>query len=305
MRLKIATSQFPVGSDIYRNLHHISAQIKTAKNNGAAVIHFPEGGLSGYAGVDFSSFENYPWNVLKKATLEIMGLARKLKIWVILGSSHPLTGKNKPHNSLYIMDDTGKILDRYDKRFCAGNPKGDVEELEYFSPGNHFSIFSINGIRCATLICHEYRYPELYREYKKRNVQLIFHSFHAANMDPIRQKNMEDQVGEKFHPFNPGKTLPEITMPSTMIAYAGNNYLWISCSNSSARESCWGSMVVRPDGVIQGRLRKNTNAILITDIDTDVEYYDSSVAWRDRAMNGIYHSGDEVSDQRSENRLDL
>lgn len=305
MRLKIATSQFPVGSDIYRNMHHISAQMKTAKNKGAAVVHFPEGSLSGYAGVDFDSFANYPWKVLKKTTLEIMGLARKLEIWVILGSSHPLTGKNKPHNSLYIIDDTGEIVDRYDKRFCAGNPEGDPEELEHFSPGSHFSIFSIRGIRCGTLICHEYRYPELYREYKKLNVQLIFHSFHAANMDPVRQKKMEDQVGEKYHPFNPGKTLPEITMPATMISYAGNNYLWISCSNSSAGESCWGSMIVRPDGVIHGRLNKNTDEILITEIDTNREYYDSSVAWRERAMNGIYHSGDMVNDQRSENRIEL
>ncbi len=302
MILIIATSQFPVSSDINRNKEYIAEQMKAAKENEAALIHFPEGGLSGYAGVDFESFENYPWNELKKATLEIMDLAHNLKLWVILGSAHPLTGKNKPHNSLYIIEDNGKILDRYDKMFCAGNPSGDIEELEHFSPGNHFCTFSINEIRCGTLICHEYRYPELYREYKKQNVQLIFHSFHAANMDPVRQRAMEDQVGEKYHRFNPGKTLPEITMPATMISYAGNNYLWISSSNSSARESCWGSMVVRPDGVINGRLEKNTNEILVTEIDTEAEYYDSTAAWRDRAMKGIYHSGEQVTDQRSENR---
>lgn len=302
MILKIATSQFPVSSDINSNLNHITGQMKTAKNKEAVVIHFPEGSLSGYAGVDFLSFENYPWGELKNATLEILELAAQLKIWVILGSSHPLTGKNKPHNSLYIIDDNGKIVDRYDKRFCAGNPEGDPEELEHFSPGNHLSTFSIRGIHCGTLICHEYRYPELYREYKKQNVHLIFHSFHAAHMDPVRRRKMEDQVGQKYHPFNPGKTLPEITMPATMISYAANNYLWISCSNSSAGESCWGSMSVRPDGVIHGRLEKNTNEILLTEINMKDKYYDSSAAWRERAMNGIYHSGEQVIDPRSENR---
>jgi predicted amidohydrolase len=305
MKIKIATSQFAVSADIFSNKNYIATQMIEAKHNGAAVIHFPEGSLSGYAGIDFITFDHYPWNKLKLATLELMELAGKLKIWVILGSSHPLTGINKPHNCLYIIDDNGTIRDRYDKRFCAGNPSGDIEELAYFSPGNHFCVFSIGGIRCGTLICHEYRYPEMYREYVKQNVQLLFHSFHAANMDPVRQKEMEDQIGEKYFPFNPGKTLPEITMPSSMISYAANNYLWISCSNSSAMESCWGGFVVRPDGVIHGRLRKNSNEFLITEIDTDVMYYDSTSAWRERAMNGIYYSAELVSDPRSDNRSAL
>jgi len=305
MKLKIATGQFGVSSDIGNNLNHIREQIIEAKNKEADVIHFPECSLSGYAGVDFGTFENYPWKELKNATLEIMKLAGKLKIWILLGSSHPLTGKNKPHNSIYIIDDTGGILDRYDKRFCAGNPAGDIEELAHFSPGNHFSIFSIKGIRCGVLICHEYRYPELYREYKRQQVQLIFHSFHAANMNPFRKQFMEKQVGERYHAMNPGKTLPEITMPSSMISYAGNNYLWISGSNSSAKESCWGSLMVRPDGVVVGRLGKNKNEILVTEIDTDKNYYDSTAAWRERAMMGIYHSGEIMIDPRSENRRNL
>ncbi|MEZ4606679.1 MAG: hypothetical protein R2865_07755 [Deinococcales bacterium] len=32
----------------------------------------------------------------------------------------------------------------------------------------YFSVFDIRGFCCGALICHDYRYPELYREYKRR-----------------------------------------------------------------------------------------------------------------------------------------
>jgi predicted amidohydrolase len=47
-------------------------------------------------------------------------------------------------------------------------------------PGSHFATFVINGVRCGAQICHDYRYPELYRQYQRRGVQLMFQPFHAA-----------------------------------------------------------------------------------------------------------------------------
>jgi predicted amidohydrolase len=304
MKLKIATSQFSVSSKIEDNKKRILAQVDEAKNLGVDLIHFPEGSLSGYAGVDFEAFVGFNWDELKTATNEIIKKAKEAGIWIVLGSAHRLEN-HKPHNSLYIIDNTGNIVDRYDKMFCAGTKQEDTEDLLHFSPGDHFSIFSVNGIKCGVLICHEYRYPELYREYKKKDVEIIFHSYHAGNMKPTRQTNMENEVGEAFFAINTGRTIPEITMPSTMVSYAANNYMWISCSNTSARESCWASMIVRPDGVVVGRLDKNLDGIIITEIDTKKQYYDSTRYWRNRAMEGIFHSGNLVDDNRSKNRTEL
>ena len=133
----------------------------------------------------------------------------------------------------------------------------------------------------------------------------MFHSYHAGNMNTERQKMMEDQIGKEFEELNFGKTYPEITMPATMVSYASNNYVWISCANTSAKESCWASFMVRPDGVIIGRLKKNKDGILITEVNTQTEYYDSTKYWRSRAMEGIFYSGNKVSDERSENRTEL
>jgi predicted amidohydrolase len=269
------------------------------------VAHFPEACLSGYVGHDFTSYKGFNWRQLEQSTPQVLELANKLQIWVILGSTHRLTGKNKPHNSVYIVNDQGKLIDRYDKMFCAGDRLGKTGELAHYSPGSHFSIFNLKGVRCGVLICHEYRYPELYREYKRKGVQLMFHSYHTGNIKPKQFRAMQKQVGAQFYKFNRGTTLPEITMPATMQATAASNHVWISCSNSSARESCWASFFVRPDGVITGRLRRNIARVLISEVTDQEELYDSTCAWRARAMRGIYHSGKLVQDKRSTERKRL
>ncbi|MCB9080886.1 MAG: carbon-nitrogen hydrolase family protein [Lewinellaceae bacterium] len=303
--MRIATSQFPISASIDQNRMYILRQMVEASAQNCQVIHFPEGSLSGYAGVDFPTFQGFDWSLLREATEAIMAEAGRLGIWVILGSAHPLTHPNKPHNSLYIINARGQLVDRYDKRFCAGDNSGNSGDLAHYSSGNYTPVFSIDGIRCSTLICHDYRYPELYRDLATRKVEVVFHSYHAGNMDPARRQFMESQIGKQYHNINPGRTYPEITMPATMISYAANNYCWISCSNTSAKASCWASFIVRPDGVIVGKLPKNQAGILVTEIDPAEKYYDSTQHWRQNAIRGILHSGHLARDSRSNLRQEL
>jgi predicted amidohydrolase len=305
MKLKIATSQFPVSEFIEENFENIQNQIQEAKNKGCDLIHFPECSLSGYAGIDFPSFENFNWELLKIKSMKILELARRENIWIILGSTHKLNEPNNPHNSLYIIDNNGKIIDRYDKLFCAGDDTYKSNDLAYFSSGNHFTYFEVKGVKCSVQICHDYRYPELYRELKRNNVRVVFHSYHAGNMNVERKEFMQSSFKPELEEFNFGKTYPEQTMPTTMVSYAANNYIWISCSNTSAFESCWACFVVRPDGIIIGNLKKNSKGILITEIDTETEYFDSTKFWRERALNGIYYSGEKINDKKSTNRTEL
>ena len=93
-------------------------------------------------------------------------------------------------------------------------------DLAHYSPGNHLSIFAIQGVQCGALICHDCRYPELYRAYKRRGVQLMFYSYHAGHIPPKRFQAMRDTVGTRLHTLNPGSTLPCITMPATMCCLA-------------------------------------------------------------------------------------
>ena len=291
MKLKIATCQFPVDADVERNCGFVLRQMTAAKERGADVVHFCETSLSGYAGIEFPSFAGFDWKLLESCTRQVMEQARKLRVWVILGTSHRLTGKHKPHNSLYIINPQGRIIDRYDKMFCTGDRRQRNGGLEHYTSGNYFCVFSIRGIRCGTLICHDFRYDELVREYKRRGVQLLFCSYHNGHLSRARVEKMKH-----VHP---------VIVPATMQAYAANNFMWISACNTSARYSQWPGFFVRPDGHISGRLRNNVSGILISSVDTKQKLYDASEAWRDRALKGIYHSGTLVRDQRSACRTEI
>lgn len=302
MKLCVATCQFPVSADIDANAAHVRRQLRSARARRAHVAHFCEGALSGYAGVDFASHAGLDWARLAQRAREIAELAGELGLWVLLGASHRLDGRRKPHNSVYVIDDRGRLVDRYDKRFCAGDRSGRRGDLAHYSPGDHFSVFEIRGVRCGVQICHDYRYPELYREYRRRRVALVFHSFHAGGFSSQVRALLRREVGERHCALNRGASLPEITMPASLQAAAASSHVWISASNTSARESCWPAFFVRPDGVITGRLRRNRGGVLISSVDTRARLYDGSSAWRERALRGVLHSGELVSHPRSRDR---
>ena len=305
MKLTVATAQFPVSADLERNARYVRRQMREASARGAQVAHFCEGALSGYAGSDMRSFRGFDWPLLERCTEGVMALAAELGIHVVVGSAHRLGRGRKPHNSVYVIDAGGRLVDRYDKRFCAGDPAGKSVDLAHYTPGDHACVFEIGGLRCGVLICYDYRFPELPREYKRRGVELLFHSFHAAGASPELVAMMEAQVGEENARFNHGSTYPEITMPATMQATAASSHLFISASNSSRRHSCWPAFFVRADGVVTGRLRRNVAGVLISQVDTRQKLYDSTRHWRGRAMKGVLHSGRLVRDPRSADRTSL
>jgi len=274
-RIRIASCQFPVSADIQSNFRYIESQMIEAKLKKADVVHFPECALSGYPGTDMPDLSNFNWVLLYRMTDSVMATAKKLKLWVIMGSLHKLSGNNKPHNCLYVITPEGKVTDRYDKRFCTSS------DLKFSTPGDHFVTFSINGVKCGLLICYDIRFPELYREYRKLGCDIIFQSFYNARSE----KGF-------IHPF---------IMPVTAQAHAATNYFYMSLTNSSSAES-WPCHFITPDGLIQNRLPFNEPGILISDVDTSRKYYDASGEFRQDAMNGKLNSGTTVKDSLSLNR---
>ena len=303
-RLNVATCQFPVGADIDANLGHVKRQMAVAARHGARVAHFPEGALSGYAGVDFESFAGCPWDRLREAAGEVARHAASLGIWAVLGSAHRLSGTHKPHNSVYVIDDGGEVVERYDKLFCSGDADETTGDLAHYSPGDHFSVWDVDGVRCGALVCYDYRFPELYRQYKKLGTDLVFHSFHAGNASPQKLAEIEERIGPELRMLNPAPThtYPGITMPAAMTAAAASNHLWVSCPNTSAPQSCWPAFFVRADGMTIGRLRRNVTGVLVSTVDTEADLYDSTAVWRERAIAGTLHSGTLGADPRSRDR---
>ena len=289
--LSIATCQFSVEADITHNRDCVLRQMRKAASQGARVVHFSECALSGYAGVEFDSIKSLDWESLKSATEDVMDLARQLRLWVLLGSTHQLSGNHKPHNCIYVISDEGKIVERYDKRFCTGTDgKTPTLDLIHYSPGNHMTVFDVDGFRCGVLICYDYRFPELYRELKQAGVQVLIQSYHNA-----RSSVEDDQQ------YNIWKTI----VPATMACRAAENHIWISANNSTTRPSRWGSFLVRPDGAIINKLPLHRAAVMVNDVFFDASFYDAPGPWRDRAIAGQLHSGCPVKDKRTRDRTVL
>ncbi len=258
--LKIATCQFDVSESILENAQWITNLMVKAKEAGASIVHFSECALSGYASVDFFTFEDYNWHALASNLNRIRNLARELEIWVVLGSSHLEGNQEKPFNSLYLIGPDGEIVDRYDKRFCT--PAG----IEYYSPGEHFTVFEINGVKCSLLICYDLRFPELYRELKKLDVDCIFQSFYNAR-----------QTKPSVHTH---------IMRQTMQCRAATNYFWVSMTNSSAPISPYSSCFIQPDGYILDSMESETAGLIVNTVDLSKTFYDASGPYRDLAMAG-------------------
>ena len=106
-KLRIATCQFPVSGIAAENAKYIRDYMRQAAVEGAHLLHTSEASLSGYAGSEFNSFENYDWDALRRETARLKALARELKIWLALGSSHFLDDKTKPTNCIYLISPEG------------------------------------------------------------------------------------------------------------------------------------------------------------------------------------------------------
>jgi len=272
-KIRVATCQFAETFNPTQNAAKVLRYMDQAKAAGAELVHTHETCLTGYlARSEAPAPEAIDWPAVRSAAEAVRDKARRLKLWVVLGSSHPLTPPHKPTNCLYLIGPDGKIRDRYDKRFCTGG------DLRAYTPGDRFVLFDLNGVKCALLICFDLRFPELYRRLKKRNVQAVFQSFHNGYQ---KQAGIHTKI-----------------MRQTVQGHAGINYLWVSMNNSAGPHSQWPSVMIQPDGQIIASLRVNRAGMMVNTIDTTRTYYDASAPWRDRAMKGTLHSGTLVKDPR-------
>lgn len=277
--LKLATAQFAVGSEIAANHDRILDQIRTASEHGADIIHFSECCLTGYPGIDLTTCDNDP--EISRSLTRIRLLAQELSIWVIVGSHYFEPDAEMPFNSLFVFNSEGEQVKRYDKRVLAGAP-GEIDQAHY-AAGDKSAFFTINGIKCGLIICHEWRYPELFREYKQSGVKLIFHSFYDGNLNKDAYESEGIELGELIIGSERGN--------------AANNYMWISVSNTSQGEQVFPSAVIHPDGSLANQATRNAEEIIITEVDKSRKFIDPSRYGRERIKDLYSNSLNGIRDQ--------
>ena len=238
-KLRVASCQFPVSDDIPSNARWIRKYMHQAEQQGAHLLHTSEACLSGYAGTDFEKFDDFDWDLLRKATNELCQLAKELKLWLVLGSAHYLDAETKPTNCLYLIDPTGKIVDRYDKSMCT------LGDQQHYSAGDRLVTRKIQDVNVGLAICYDACWPQVYAAYQERGVTVMLHSFYNARG---KGENCLDVLTERQVPTR-----------------CADNRMWAVANNSSAPYSHWASFVARPDATIAQQLHKDTPGFMVHD----------------------------------------
>jgi len=266
MTLRIASAQFPVCIDLEANTRAICAQIEEAAAQGARIIAFPETALCGYTPWERPDLSGFDWDALERATERVCAVARQQGIWVLLGSLTPTSDPQRPLNSVRLLGPDGQAHGRYDKRLLTRS------EGAHFTPGVAPFVFAIDGTSCGVAICHEWRYPEVYREYASLGVEVVFHCWYDGGYDA------EAWARE-------GRDLAEV-IPMTARAHAVCNHMWVVGSNTSRARSSFAAFVARPDGGLHAVATSEQTEVLVADLTPREQVPDPSGHHRPRLVAG-------------------
>lgn len=99
---------------------------------------------------------------------EIRRIAAQYRCNIIAGSV-PMLHDGKIYNTAVTVNRDGDIVSLYDKVHLFGL----FNEEDFFAPGNNFQSFLLDGIRCASTICYDLRFPELYRHLTLQGAKII------------------------------------------------------------------------------------------------------------------------------------
>ncbi len=107
--------------------------------------------------------------------LKIKELAKKFKVWIIIGSTC-VKEKKKLFNRSLLIGPNGEIRLRYNKihLFSAKLPNGDLyDEKKYFDQGNKLSLLNTPFAKIGLTICYDLRFPYLYRKLAIKGAEII------------------------------------------------------------------------------------------------------------------------------------
>jgi predicted amidohydrolase len=272
MTLRIATSQ-PAGTvDARSNGDTVRHLMRQAAAAGTRLIQFPEGFLSGYAKEQIADWNHVDWPAVHDELRATQQLAAELRMWVVLGSAHPLTPPHRPHNSLYVISDQGQIVTRYDKRFCS-----NTEITHFYSPGFEPVIFDVDGYRFGCAICIEVNFPQLFVEYDNLGVDCLLLS--AWPVDKIFFRKAQ--------------------------AHAAIHNYWLSLSVPAQSADLMQSAIIGPDGDQLAAVDDPERLAIVTLDRAAPEFHialDLARPWRAEANHGDIYRNRRVDDPRSADR---
>jgi predicted amidohydrolase len=234
--LRVAAVQFRSCRDLDRNVLGITDHIRRCARRGVRVAVFPECALTGY-------FEDVVRRTtagqLADAERRVADACREAGIYAVVGAPH--RDGDRLYDSATVFGPSGKVLERYHKLQLA-EPWPD--------PGDHLSVFRVDGVPCSIIICHDERYPELVRLPVLAGARVVFYTSHESG---VRHES-------KLGPYR-----------AQVQARAVENTVYVVHANAPADEDATGShgqsRVVAPDGQIIHEASMFSEEVVVADLD--------------------------------------
>jgi predicted amidohydrolase len=275
MTFALACCQPMASADPRTNAAEVRRMLRVSAAAGARLAHFPEGILSGYAVANVADWDDVDWTVVRHELGEVAALAGELGIWVVLGSAHPLTPPHRPHNSLYVISDEGKLVDRYDKRKCS-----HTEVTRFYTPGFEPVVFDVDGFRFGLAICIEVNFSDLFADYDRLGVDCVLLS--AYPVDSI--------------------------FATKARAYAAIHNYWLSLSVPAQTTELFHSGLIGPHGEVLADVGGEPGLVVGTLDRSDPALHvalDLARPWRAMARAGEIYEECRVTDERSRVRTEF
>lgn len=277
--MKIAAAQTIVTSDISANGIAIRQMIAQAAADGAQMVNFCEGALSGYGKAQIGTPEkwaSFDWTRQEAELREIANLCGRLGVFAAVGAAHRLADGVPPHNSVYLFSDGGVLLTRYDKRFLSNSELGG-----WYTPGAEPVIVEIDGYRFGCAICIESQFSRVFSEYEDLNVDAVLFSSYG--------------IPSHFQ--------------IALQAHAELNCVWIVGATPAQKAHKGAAGIIGPDGDWVARCSQAVEpGCAMTMLDRDDPAYDIQIKkarpWRKKAKQGDIYREKMVNHPRSLNRSD-
>jgi predicted amidohydrolase len=251
LRIAVAQStvhQDPTNPDLLRaSGAEVRRLMKQAAEAGARLVHFTEGAICfpskrimselGPDEVGASDWSKADWSVLQDELDQITRLSRELRIWTVIPSVHQLP-EARPHNSMYVVSDQGKVIARYDERTLS-----TTKITWMYSQGKDPATFEVDGYRFGLALGLDVLFPELFTEYDRLGVDGVLVSYSTAGVS--------------------GHEHIAIQARGTAV----NNTYWISLAVPVNPDGGLASSVIDPRGALVAEAAaERTPGIAVTDV---------------------------------------
>ena len=244
---RVSCIQLKSNNDIFQNLNKSEKLIIKAVRQKSDFILTPE--ISSLFSLNKKQLLRICKSMSQDVYLDgVKKLAKKYKVWILIGSLIIKISKNKLVNRSVLIDKSGKIRTYYDKIHMYDvvlSKKEKYFESKTFTAGKKIKSFNLPWGKLGLSICYDLRFPNLYRKLSKAGS--LFISIPSAFTETTGKKH--------WH--------------SLLKARAIENFCYIfapaqSGTHYNGRKTFGHSMIVSPDGKILKELKKSEGVITVS-----------------------------------------